>query len=426
MVARILIVNECKQEISKISEKLQNSYNMLMFSKSMEDAIRIVGTQLVDLAIVSIPTNCSKLFFDFFSVLRQLCGVIPIIGMIEKNTHTDLLKFSQGIDDVVDIDIGVNALRRKIEMLITTKNLFNDSLLSNVYIAERRAQKIVSFFHDNLDFIHDSIRHRAEIIQPKSWPTIDDVSDADLFLINSAHSQACSCCSALRLKRINRYKPIVLTYDEGCKAKIKLYSSMNIGYTDALSRATDPQALACRLNSLMKYKKLYENFTEKLKKSIYMSAVDSTTEVYNRSFFEDYIGSKDRQFVRSAVLIIDVDKFKLVNDVHGHAFADLMLKYVSSTIKKFVRSSDLIARYGGDEFVIIMDNVTKNMASEIANRIRRSVENSPFRNITSTVSVGVCCIDADSHLGITDAVSIADKFMYIAKQNGGNAVNVCE
>jgi two-component system cell cycle response regulator len=419
-------MNEGKLEISKLSTKLQNSYNVLMFSKSMEDALRIVGTQFIDLAMVSISSSQSKLFFDFFSVLRQLCGVIPIVGIIEKNSTTNLQRFSENIDDMLDVDIGINALHRKIDVLTGMKNLFNDSLLNNVHVVERRTQKIVSFFHDNLDFIHDSIRNRAEIIQLKSWPTIDDVSDADLFLINSANPQACSCCSTLRLKRVNRYKPIILTYDTKSKPKAKQYTSINIGCTDTLNTRTDPVIIACRLNSMIKYKKLYENFTEKLKKSIYMSAIDATTEAYNRSFFEDYIGSKERRFVRSAVLMIDIDKFKQINDVHGHSFADSMLKYVSNTIKRFIRSSDLIARYGGDEFVIVMDNVNKNIATDIACRIRRNVENSPFRDTRCTVSIGVCCIEIDSHLEIHEAISIADKFMYIAKQNGGNAVNVCE
>jgi diguanylate cyclase (GGDEF)-like protein len=170
---------------------------------------------------------------------------------------------------------------------------------------------------------------------------------------------------------------------------------------------------------------MYESFTEKLKRSLYLSAVDSITGVYNRSFFDDYIKNKEIFAENSAVLMIDIDKFKIINDKYGHAFADSVLKYVASTIKRHVRSSDLIARYGGDEFVLYMDNISKNYAFEVADRIQESVEASPLGSASCTVSIGVCCGDAGGKLETSNAISIADKFMYIAKRNGGNAVVVC-
>ncbi|MDR2794337.1 MAG: diguanylate cyclase [Holosporaceae bacterium] len=427
MIAKILVINDCKLDVLRISTELQSAYNQLLFSRSLEDSLRIVGTQSIDIVLISLPQSQSKLFSDFFSVLRQLCGVIPIIGVLEKISMTTSLMFANnGVDDFIDLHISRHALFRKINVLTKMKRMFDDNLLNSVYLNERRFQKIVTFFHEEVNFLYENILKHTEIVQIKSWPTIDDVSDCDLFLVNSSNYQTRECCASLRLKRINRYKPIVLTYDKNSKEKAKSIIALDIGCTDMINITTNPIVTACRLNSMIKYKRLYDNFTEKLKKSMYISAMDSTTEVYNRSFFEDYVRSKERNFFNSAVLMIDIDKFKQINDKYGHSFADSMLKYVSNSIKKYIRSTDLIARYGGDEFIIIMDNVTRNVASEIATRIQKNVENSPFKDICCTVSIGVCCVDVEGNLGVYDAISVADKFMYIAKQDGGNAVKVCE
>lgn len=426
MVARVLLINDYKINLSEVSATLQESYNIVLFSKSVEDSLRIVGTQSIDLVLLTLPHTQSKLFLDFFSVLRQLCGVIPIVGVTEKENSAFIDYFSDiGLDDFIDTSISANALLRKINVLVQMKQMFDDNLLSSMYFTEKRSQKMVTIFHDKLDFIDEHIKKKTEIIQLKSWPIIDDISDADLFLININATQACECCANLRLRKTNRYKPIVLSYNKENKNKVKQSMNLNIGCTDIINVSSHPMIIACKLNSLMKYKKMYESFSNKLKKSIYLSAIDSTTGVYNRSFFEEYIKNQDRKLKNSAILIIDVDKFKLVNDKHGHSFADSMLKYVSSTIKRYIRSSDLIARYGGDEFIIYMENVTKNTATQIAHRIQKTVENSPFKDASCTVSIGVCCVDNCGNLSINDAISVADKFMYIAKQNGGNAVSIC-
>jgi two-component system cell cycle response regulator len=229
----------------------------------------------------------------------------------------------------------------------------------------------------------------------------------------------------LHLRKINKYKPIVFTFNENTKNKAEKAINANIGCSDIIDLNSGSFFIANRLNSLIKYKKLYEKFSQKIKKSLCLSAIDSTTAVYNRSFFEDYLKNKKHNFANSAVLMIDIDKFKFINDKCGHFFADSMLKYVSGIIKRQVRSSDIIARYGGDEFIILMSDVDKSVAIHVANRIRKKIEASRFNEIQCTVSIGVCCINSMENMPICEAISVADKFMYIAKQKGGNSIKIC-
>lgn len=417
-------MDEHKTDLSKISMELQLLHNSLLFSKSIEDALRIVSTQSVDLVIMSLPLQKTKLFMDFFSVLRQVCSVIPIIGVITKQKQVEQF-VDIGIDDFVYPNIGRALLKRKVETLVRIRAQFDDNLFNSMFFTEKRAQKMVTFFFDDLDFLHNTIRSNTEIEPLKYWPVIDDISDADLFLINIKSIQkACECCSTLRLRKINKYRPIVLTYDKAHEGMAKqiLKSEANIGFTDVLDSSMHPAIFASKLNSFMKYKKMYESFTDKLRKSIYLAAIDSTTEVYNRTFFEDFMKNHDNDLYDSAILVIDVDKFKEINDKYGHTFADAMLKFIAHTTKRYIRSADIIARYGGDEFVILMEGVNKKIATEIADRIQKGIENMVFNNATCTVSIGICCSDMQETFSLQEAIAVADKFMYRAKKRGGNAV----
>lgn len=428
MVARIFVVDEQKLDLSRISIELQLVHNSLLFSKSIEDALRIISTQSIDVVLISLPSVKSKLFLDFFSVLRQLCSVIPIVGVVPKKSVAEQF-VDVGIDDFIDIGINKNQLQCKIESLVKIRELFDDNLLNRMFFTGKRAQKMVTIFFDDLSFLHKSITNNTEIDQLKYWPVIDDMSDADLFLINIKSVQkTCECCSTLRMRRINKYRPIILTYDKAHKdmAKQIIKQHPNIGYTDILDLSTNPAIIASKLNSLMKYKKMYESFAEKLRKSIYLAAIDSTTEVYNRTFFEDFMKNHGSDLYDSAILVIDIDKFKHINDKFGHTFADSMLRFIASTIKRYIRAADLIARYGGDEFIIFMEGVSKTIATEVAARIQQAVAKAMFKNANCTVSVGVCCIDTKESLRLSEAISVADKFMYTAKKQGGNAVCISE
>ena len=369
MVARVLIVNEHKLDICGLSSKLEEFYYLTLFAKSIDDALTIIGTQFVDVVFLSLPKNFSersyKLFSDFFSVLRQSCGVIPIIGLIESEEQ-EIPPIE--LEDIICVDINKMDLLKRIDILIKMKNLFDESLLNNMYLKEDNTQKIVTIFHNNIDFLHKSIFENSEIVMLRTWPTIDNISDSDLFIININNTHAHECCANLRLRKPNKHKPIVFTFDKLSKEKAKQTVEFDVGFTAIIDSTSNKTITKCRLNSLIKYKKLYDVFSKKLKESLYLSTIDPTTDVYNRSFLDNYIKDMKYNFSNSAIIMLDIDKFKLINDKFGHSFADTVLKYVSNTIKRYIRSSDIIARYGGDEFIVLMNDVTRSEAENIANR----------------------------------------------------------
>ena len=160
-----------------------------------------------------------------------------------------------------------------------------------------------------------------------------------------------------------------------------------------------------------------------------IATIDGLTSVLNRRGLEDAAmkmqGICKRINLSMAVLVIDVDHFKKVNDKHGHLFGDDVLRYLTKVIAEILRSGDVLGRYGGEEFVVFLPNTVEKDATGLAERIRLGVEKSLHdineKTIKATVSIGV----ADSVRAGYDfkgLVAAADSALYVAKNKGRNRV----
>jgi diguanylate cyclase (GGDEF)-like protein len=164
---------------------------------------------------------------------------------------------------------------------------------------------------------------------------------------------------------------------------------------------------------------------------------DVLTQAYNRRYFDlrfhDEIERSLRKQENLACMFLDVDFFKKVNDTHGHHIGDLVLMRMVSIIKEQVRACDIVARYGGEEFVVALPGTSLDVAKEVAERLRVTV-NSEVHNfyekqLSITISIGIATLaqpvgDADSDAIARDMLERADKALYCAKQNGRNQVVV--
>jgi len=160
-----------------------------------------------------------------------------------------------------------------------------------------------------------------------------------------------------------------------------------------------------------------------------MVTIDGLTGILNRRGLEDGAlkmqGICRRINMSMAVLLIDIDHFKKVNDQYGHLVGDDVLRHIAKVISKTLRTGDVAGRYGGEEFSVFMPNTNENDAGVLAERIRAAVEATPFKenqlNIRTTVSIGV----ADSVRAGYDfkgLIAAADGTLYSAKNNGRNRI----
>lgn len=160
-----------------------------------------------------------------------------------------------------------------------------------------------------------------------------------------------------------------------------------------------------------------------------VALIDPLTQAYNRHYLEQRLlievaQAKARQEALTAVMI-DVDDFKLVNDYFGHLMGDIVLKELAHTIRRYMRISDTLCRYGGDEFLLLFPNTSPDDAMAICHRFKQEIEKTVFGsgevNMKITVSIGLIPLSADhnSHEAFLHA---ADRNMYLAKQQGKNCI----
>ncbi|HHG75363.1 MAG TPA: diguanylate cyclase [Persephonella sp.] len=169
-----------------------------------------------------------------------------------------------------------------------------------------------------------------------------------------------------------------------------------------------------------------KSYMEKLKRQ---SLVDQLTGVYNRRFLEELapkiMAYVSRKNIIVGVLMIDIDFFKQVNDQYGHSVGDAVLKKVASVIKNSVRQSDIVVRYGGEEFLVILIDVAQDESVKVAEKIRERVEKTAIATegvtLKKTVSIGVSEFPTDGEK-FWQCIKYADIALYKAKESGRNKV----
>jgi len=158
-----------------------------------------------------------------------------------------------------------------------------------------------------------------------------------------------------------------------------------------------------------------------------MAETDPLTNIYNRRKFSELLDQEIERVERYnrslAVILLDIDHFKRINDTFGHDAGDSVLKKISRLIRENIRSVDTLARYGGEEFVIILPETTLKKAMTVAERIRRVIERKSFDTVGHiTISAGVSIFEeSDNKQSI---VKKADRGLYIAKSEGRNRVSI--
>lgn len=178
-----------------------------------------------------------------------------------------------------------------------------------------------------------------------------------------------------------------------------------------------------------------DSLEEQFQQQLYESATrDPLTKAFNKRFFTDQVEMDYTHAVRHSLplslLILDVDFFKQVNDTHGHAAGDSVLRILGSTIKTSIRNEDVCCRIGGEEFAVIMRDCNKADALVLAERLRELVERTPVpfegKKLDVTISIGVATLDIDRHDNADQLTAEADKYLYEAKRGGRNRVCAAE
>ncbi len=206
--------------------------------------------------------------------------------------------------------------------------------------------------------------------------------------------------------------------------------ALELGFSDYITRPLDLVELITRVRSQLRRKLYADKLRENMRNTIVQAVTDSLTGTYNRRYANTHLDALIDRCRESgsdlAIMILDIDRFKLVNDTHGHAAGDAVLKEFAQRLQNNVRGMDLVARMGGEEFMVIMPEVSQSLVNEVAERVRKATEDAPFELTPGdgtrkvTVSIGVAVLKSTE--SVFELIKRADDALYASKNNGRNMV----
>jgi two-component system cell cycle response regulator len=199
--------------------------------------------------------------------------------------------------------------------------------------------------------------------------------------------------------------------------------ALKLGGHDYLRKPPESAELLARVSAALRVKTLQDELRARADELDRVSRTDPLTGLHNRRHIEEHLpmllAEAKRHGYPITVLIVDVDHFKNVNDALGHKAGDDVLKQIAGRLRTTLRIEDILGRWGGEEFVLLLPHTGAEAATVLSERLRRQVSSTPVeaegQRLTVTISIGGAAAEAP---GAHDLLGLADKWLYIAKKNG--------
>ena len=270
----------------------------------------------------------------------------------------------------------------------------------------------------------EPVRTGAEVIAHAARHTYDLI----VISLQLAEEDSLKLVSALRAADSTHETPLLLVAETGERERV--LRGFELGASDWLAMPVDENELRARARNQIRRKFYQDRFRSDLSTALELALTDPLTSLYNQRYLRRHLNGlmQSGQGRPIAVLMIDVDHFKIVNDQYGHANGDIALRLIADVFRNNIRAFDSLARYGGEEFVVVMPGSNPDDATAAAERLRLAVETVVFEPVPGmrhklSVSVGVSCT-GDEVSTPERLLHTADLALYEAKRQGRNRVEL--
>ncbi len=452
MTARVLVVDDVPANVKLLEARLSAEYFDVITAYSGDDALAVCERAECDIVLLDVMMPD----MDGFEVCRKLKSNpathhIPVIMVTALDQPSDRVRgLEAGADDfltkpVTDVAL-VSRVRSLARLKMVTDELRMRALTSKeIGIQSPEREAVAETGRGGRVLIVDDRKSSYEriVVTLAAEHAVDVEADPNEALFRAAEGNydllivslglqnfdGLRLCSQLRSLDRTRNVPILAMAEADNNQR--LVRGLEIGINDYLIRPVDKNEMLARVRTQIKKKRYTERLRDNVQLSIEMAITDALTGLHNRRYMETHLTTLVEQAAQRgkpiAVLILDIDYFKSVNDTYGHDAGDDVLREFALRIRKSIRNIDLACRYGGEEFVIVMPETDMAVATMVAERLRRRIATEPFaiqsgaRNLDVTISIGIAALD-----GVADTAAAmlkrADTALYRAKRDGRNRV----
>jgi two-component system cell cycle response regulator len=452
MSARILVVDDIPANAKLLEARLSAEYFDVLTASSGARALEICARSECDIILLDVMMPD----MDGFEVCRRLKAnpkthFIPVVMVTALDSPADRVRgLEAGADDFLTKPVSDVVLIARVRSLTRLKMMTDELRMRaitsfEIGVQQPEREAVAETGKGGRILLVDdrpsSYERMAEVLSTEHHVDVEaNPADAlfhaadgdyDLLIVSLGleNFDGLRLCSQARSLERTRHLPILAIADADNNAR--LLRGLEIGVNDYLLRPVDKNELLARARTQIRRRRYTDHLRDNVQTSIEMAITDGLTGLHNRRYMESHLATlADQASTRGrplALMMLDIDFFKKINDTHGHDAGDDVLREFAVRIKKSIRGIDLACRYGGEEFIVVMPETDAHVASLVAERLRRAIAGEPFaiekgtRRIDVTISIGLSTLEKKGE-PVADVLKRADTALYRAKHDGRNRV----
>jgi two-component system, cell cycle response regulator len=451
MTAKVLVVDDVELNVKLLEAKLASEYFEVVTAYNGASALDLANAEPPDIILLDVMMPR----MDGFEVCRRLkenqrTTDIPVVMVTALSDVTDRLRgLEAGADDFLTKPVNDIALFARVRSLVRLKRMMEELRLREEVCgrfsctdseegpaAEINAASILlveeqgfaaSRIIDTRSPVAGRVLRAASCAEAQLL--LNDGVELAIVSLSLPDGDPLRLVSQLRANESGRDLPILLMADDG--ELPRLAKGLDLGANDYLIRPVDRNELLARVRTQIRRKRLQERLRANYQRSLSLALTDELTGLYNRRYvfahLNELLARMPENGTETAVMLFDIDHFKLVNDRHGHPAGDEVLRELAKRAMRQVRSVDLVGRLGGEEFIVVMPETNLAGAAIVAERVRAAVAEALFvladdgTAVAVTISIGVA-VTGRGDEKLESLLKRADEALYAAKNAGRNQV----